>query len=65
MSDFIYHEPIARSIKNMHTSKVVSETGFISLMCPECFHIENTRISSSIIIQNNSINKNFRKLQVE
>ena len=59
MDKFIYRTPIYKSIENIGSNKVVCEIGNIALMCPECFHMIETNISSTKIINNIDKPNNF------
>lgn len=59
MSNFIYHTPIHISVENIGSNKVMCEIGDIALMCPECFHMIKTNISSTKIINNINDPNNF------
>lgn len=50
MSDFVYHKPKDRTIIQKEDYMLETETGDIALMCPKCFHMIETKISYSKII---------------
>lgn len=54
MSDFVYHHPMSKTIRNdeENNTKIICEIGDIAFMCPECFHMVETNIGYSKVIQN-------------
>ena len=52
MTDFIYHKPKVKSIRNdqENGTKVICEIGEIALMCPDCFNMIETNVSYTKIV---------------
>lgn len=59
MNNFAYHPSKNKSVKNVGKSKFVTQSGYIDLMCPECFHMEETYVSNKTIVLNNFSKNEF------
>lgn len=52
MSEFIYHKPKYKLVRIINGLKEIIVSGDIALMCPKCFHVIESNVSSSKTIDN-------------